>query len=66
MLTARFIAMPAIALAVIAGLAHAHSGAGMSQTETRTVYRAVNCSMQAPSVDATCAIAGNAPASMVR
>jgi hypothetical protein len=66
MLTARFIAMPAIALAVIAGLAHAHSGNGMSQTETRTVHRAVNCAMQAPSVDAACAIAGNATASMVR
>ena len=67
MLTARFIAMPAIALAVIAGLAHAHSGTGMSQTETRTVYRAVNCATQTtPSVDGTCAIAGNATASMVR
>jgi hypothetical protein len=66
MLTARFIAMPAIALAVIAGLAHAHSGSGMSPTETRTVYRAVNCAMQAPSADTTCAIAGNATASMVR
>jgi hypothetical protein len=38
----------------------------MSQTETRTVYRAVNCATQAPSVDASCAIAGNATASMVR
>ena len=66
MLTARFIAMPAIALTVIVGLAQAHSGTGTSQTETRTVYRAVNCAMQAPSVDATCAIAGNATASMVR
>jgi hypothetical protein len=66
MLTARFIAMPAIALTVIVALAQAHSRPGMSQTETRAVYRAVNCAMQAPSVDATCAIAGNAPASMVR
>jgi hypothetical protein len=66
MLTARFIAMPAIALTVIVALAQAHGGTGMSQTETRTVYRAVNCAMQAPSVDATCAIAGNATASMVR
>jgi hypothetical protein len=66
MLTAHFIAMPAIALTVIVALAQAHSGTGMSQTETRTVHRAVNCAMQAPSVDATCAIAGNAAASMVR
>lgn len=66
MLTARFIAMPAIALAVIVGLAQAHSGTGTSQTDTRTVYRAVNCAMQAPSTDPTCAIAGNATATMVR
>jgi hypothetical protein len=66
MLTARFIAMPAIALAVIVALAQAHSRPGMSQTETRTVYRAVNCAAPGVSIDANCALAGNAPASMVR
>jgi hypothetical protein len=45
MLTARFLAMPVIALTVIVALAQAHSRPGMSQTETRTVYRAVNCAM---------------------
>ena len=65
MLTARFLAMPVIALTVIVALAQAHSRPGMSQTETRTVYRAVNCATAA-SVDATCALAGNATASVVR
>ena len=66
MLTARFLAMPVIALTVIVALAQAHSRPGMSQTETRTVYRAVNCATPAPSTDLTCAIAGNATASVVR
>ena len=65
MLTARFLAMPVIALTVIVALAQAHSRPGMSQTETRTVYRAVNCATAA-SVDATCALAGNATATVVR
>ncbi|MPZ38261.1 MAG: hypothetical protein GEU95_09355 [Rhizobiales bacterium] len=66
MLTARFIAMPAIALTVIVALAQAHSRPGMTQTETRTVYRAVNCAVPAASADATCILAGNATAGVVR
>jgi hypothetical protein len=66
MLNARFLAMPVIALTVIAALAQAHSRPGASQTEPRTVYRAVNCAAPAASIDANCALAGNAPASMVR
>lgn len=65
MLTARFLAMPVIALTVIVALAQAHSRPGTSQTDTRTVYRAVNCATAAASVDATCALAGNATASVV-
>ena len=42
MLNVRFLAMPAIALAVIVGLAQAHSGTAV-QTDTPTVYRAVSC-----------------------
>ena len=64
MLTARFLAMPLIALTVIVALAQAHSRPDMSPTDTRTVYRAVNCATQAG--DATCTLAGNAPASAVR
>jgi hypothetical protein len=58
--------MPVIALTVIVALAQAHSRPGMSETETRTVYRAVNCATPAAAIDATCAIAGNASASVVR
>jgi hypothetical protein len=65
MLTARFLAMPVIALTVIVALAQAHSRPGMSQTETRSVYRAVNCAVPAASVDASCTLAGNAPAGAV-
>jgi hypothetical protein len=62
MLNARFLAMPVIALAVIAALAQAHSRPGASQTEPRTVVRAVNCA----SVDTGCALAGTAAANVVR
>jgi hypothetical protein len=66
MLTARFLAMPAIALTVIVALAQAHSRPDMSQTETRpVVVRAVNCAT-AVNVDATCALVGNATANVVR
>lgn len=59
MLTARFLAMPAIALAVIVGLAQAHSRPEASQTEPRVVHRAVNCAT-AIATDAACALAGTA------
>jgi hypothetical protein len=66
MLSARFLAMPVIALTVIVALAQAHSRPGMSQTETRSVVRAVNCAAPGMSADFACALAGNAPASVVR
>jgi hypothetical protein len=66
MLTARFLAMPVIALTVIVALAQAHSRPGTSQAETRTVYRAVNCATAAATIDATCALARNASAGVVR
>jgi len=66
MFTARFLTMPAIALTVIVGLAQAHSGAAQSPSEVRTVYRAVNCATAATGTDATCTLAGDATASMVR
>jgi hypothetical protein len=65
MLTARILALPAIALVVIVALAQTHGGPGLNQTESRTVYRAVTCSAPTASIGAACAIAGNAPASMV-
>ena len=66
MLSARFLAMPVIALTVIVALAQAHSRPGMSQTETRTVVRAVNCATPGMSTDLACTLAGNATASVVR
>lgn len=65
MLTARFLAMPVIALTVIAALAQAHSRPDMSQTDTRTVYRAVNCATAA-NTDPSCVLAGNVTAGMAR
>jgi hypothetical protein len=65
MFTARTLALPAIALAVIVALAQAHGGSNTVQTEGRTVYRAVTCSAPAASADAACTLAGNAPASMI-
>ena len=61
MLSARFLAMPVIALTVIVALAQAHSRPGTSQTETRSVVRAVNSA-----VPSACTVARNAPASVVR
>jgi len=67
MLSARFLAMPAIALTVIVALAQAHSRPDMSQTETRpVVVRAVNCATPAANVDTSCALARNATANVVR
>ena len=66
MLSVRFLAMPVIALTVIVALAQAHSRPGMSQTETRTVVRAVNCATPGMSTDLACTLAGNATASVVR
>ena len=66
MLSARFLAMPVIALTVIVALAQAHSRPGTSQTETWTVVRAVNCAAPGMNTDLTCIVARNAPASTVR
>ena len=66
MLTARFLAMPVIALTVIVALAQAHSRPGTRQTETRSVYRAVNCATPAANVNSACALAGHVTASVVR
>ena len=66
MLSARFLAMPVIALTVIVALAQAHSRPGPSQTETRSVYRAVNCATPAASAESACVFAGDTAPSMVR
>ena len=66
MLSARFLAMPVIALTVIVALAQAHSRPETSLTETRSVVRAVNCAAPGMNTDSTCTVARNAPASVVR
>jgi hypothetical protein len=66
MLTARFLAMPVIAVAVIGALAQAHSRPGASQTESPAIYRAVDCAALHASAASACALAGNAPAAVVR
>ena len=58
MLSPRFLAMPVIALAVIVALSQAHSGAPSNDGATRTVYRAVNCAVEA--TNPACAVAGTA------
>ena len=63
-MTARFLALPAIALTVIVALAQAHSGAGASQATGPVVYRAVNCSMA--SLDTACTYAGHTGTIVVR
>jgi hypothetical protein len=66
MLSPRFLALPAIALAVIVALSQAHSGAPASDA-TPTVFRAVNCSLPVAAIDtAACAFAGNSGAVVVR
>ena len=64
MFTARFLALPTIALIVIVALAQAHSGAGASQAQGPTVYRAVTCTTVA--LDTACTFAGNSGTSTVR
>jgi hypothetical protein len=61
MLSARFLAMPTIALAVIVALAfHGRSDGAQAPT----VYRAVNCAVAA--ADSACAFAGDNGAHVVR
>jgi hypothetical protein len=66
MLSARFLAMPVIALTIIVALAQAQSRPGASHTETRSVVRAINCAAPGMNIDLTCTVARNAPASVVR
>jgi hypothetical protein len=57
MLTPRFLALPAIALTVIAALSQAHSGAAMSEARP-LVVRAANCALPTAAMEASCNVAG--------
>jgi hypothetical protein len=68
LLSARFIALPAAALAVIVALSQAHSQAGTRSAEiTPTVQRVTNCALPTNSVAATaCAVATADGATVMR
>lgn len=66
MFTARFLAIPVIALTVIVALAQAHSQPGMSPTEPTTIDRAVNCATPDARAESACTLADNAPVAAVR
>jgi hypothetical protein len=67
-LSPRFLALPAIALAVIIGLAHAQGNQrpGADVVAGATVVRAVNCSLPANNANAACTIADRGGATAVR
>ena len=56
-LSPRFLALPAIAFAVIVGLAQAQSPAGSTGLEATTVMRAGTCAAPTKAIDAACTLA---------
>jgi hypothetical protein len=73
LLSPRFIALPAIALAVIVSLAQAHGPknddqaiAGSVHAAAPAVYRAVNCSKPANAQHPQCAFAGQTGMTLTR
>jgi hypothetical protein len=67
-LSPRFLALPAIALAVIVGLANAQGEkrSGAELVAGATVVRAVNCTLPANSTNAACAVADRGAGTAVR
>jgi hypothetical protein len=55
MLSPRFLALPAIALAVIVALSQAHSGTPATDGVRQTVFRAVSCATEAAAPECTIA-----------
>ena len=67
LLSARFIALPAAALAVIVALSQAHSQAGTRSAEiTPTVQRVTNCALPTNSAVTACAVATADGATVMR
>jgi len=63
----RYVALPAAALAIIIGLAQAHSqGTGHTGTPEITVHQITNCTASANTLAAACAVADIAGASLIR
>jgi hypothetical protein len=65
-LSPRYVALPAAALAIIVGLAQAHSqGAGQAGTPEVTVHQVTSCTASASTLAAACAVADVAGASLI-
>jgi hypothetical protein len=66
-LSPRFVALPAAALAIIVGLAQAHSqGSGKPGTPEITVHQVTSCTASANTLVPTCAVADVAGATLMR
>jgi hypothetical protein len=66
-LSPRYLALPAAALAIIVGLAQAHSqGTGQTGTPEISVHQVTSCTASANTLAAACAVAEVAGAPLIR
>jgi hypothetical protein len=66
-LSPRYVALPAAALAIIVGLAQAHSqGTGQAGTSEPSVHRVTSCTDPANTLVTACAVADAAGATVMR
>jgi hypothetical protein len=66
-LSPRYVALPAAALAIIVGLAQAHSqGTGQAGTPEITVHQVTSCTASANTLATACAVADVAGATLIR
>jgi hypothetical protein len=66
-LSPRYVALPAAALAIIVGLAQAHSqGTGQTGTPEITVHQVTSCTASANTLVAGCAVADVAGITLMR
>jgi hypothetical protein len=66
-LSPRYVALPAAALAIIVGLAQAHSqGAGQAGTPETTVHQVTSCTASANTLAVACAVADVASHNLIR
>jgi hypothetical protein len=66
-LSPRYVALPAAALAIIVGLAQAHSqGTGQAGTPEIAVHQVTRCTASANTLAAACAVADVAGSNVIR
>jgi hypothetical protein len=66
-LSPRYVALPAAALAIIVGLAQAHSqGTGQAGTPEATVHPVTSCTASANTLAVACAVADVASRNLIR